>query len=432
MTSRRTFVHSMIGAGLTLPSLRGDALRRLLRAEAAAGGTGGARAGAPDDEAFWSEVQRAFDVDRTMINLNNAGLSPTPAVAMEQMIRDVRFTNELPQEHLLRTLEPRAETVRAELAAEFGCDADEIALTRNATESNMTLIFGVDLARGDEVIFTTQNYPRMLSAWRQRERRDGLVLKPVMVPTPVPSDDVYVQRIADAITPRTKVIEVMHLCWMTGYVPPVRRIVDLARPRGIKVFVDGAQAFGHIPFKRDELDCDYYGTSLHKWLHAPVGTGFLYVRRSEIPKLWALFAGEPTQDADIRKFEQIGTHPAANHNAVAAAMMFHRGMGAERKIARLRYLRDRWANRLLKYSDRVKMITPIGPDASGAIGVVHIDGMDHAKLGGWLMAQHRIVTTPMVNAEFTGVRVSPSVYTTVDEIDRFAETMEQAIRSGIA
>jgi len=336
MTTRRTFVHSLVGAGLTLPSLRGDALRRLLAAEERAGAGGsGARAGAPDDEAFWSEIQRAFDVDRTMINLNNAGLSPTPAVAMEQMIRDVRFTNELPQEHLLRTLEPRAETVRRELAAEFGCDAEEIALTRNATESNMTMIFGADLARGDEVIITTQNYPRMLSAWHQRERRDGLVLKPVKIPTPVPSDDAYVQAIASAITPRTRVIEVMHLCWMTGYVPPVRRIVDLARPKGIKVFVDGAQAFGHIPFKRDELDCDYYGTSLHKWMHAPVGTGFLYVSRSEIPKLWALFAGEPTQDADIRKFEQIGTHPAANHNAVAAAIMFHRGMGAEDRATAL-------------------------------------------------------------------------------------------------
>jgi selenocysteine lyase/cysteine desulfurase len=366
-----------------------------------------------------------------MINLNNAGLSPTPAVAMDQMIRDIRFTNELPQEHLLRTLEPRAETVRRELAEEFGCDAEEIALTRNATESNMTMIFGVDLKRGDEVIFTTQNYPRMISAWRQRERRDGLVLKPVVVPTPVPSDDVYLERIADAITPRTRVIEVMHLCWMTGYVPPVRRIVDLARPKGIKVFVDGAQAFAHIPFKRDELGCDYYGTSLHKWLYAPVGTGFLYVRRSEIPRLWALFAGEPTQDADIRKFEQIGTHPAANHNAVAAAMMFHRGIGAGRKIARLRFLRDRWANRLLKFSDRVKMITPIGPSASGAIGVVHIDGMDHAKLGGWLMREHRIVTTPMVNAEFTGVRVSPSVYTTIDEVDLFADRVERAIRGGL-
>ncbi len=420
MQSRRSFVGSMFGAAAAAPVLKGDAFSRLFRAAP--------MGGAADDESYWSEIQRAFDLDRTMVNLNNGGCSPAPTHVLEQMIRDLRFSNELPVEHMWRVLEPRIESVRRDLAKELGCGADEIAITRNASEANETLIFGTDLVRGDEVIVTTQNYPRMLNAWRQRERRDGIVLKKVRIETPVKSADSYVQHIADAITPRTRVIEVMHVSFQTGYIAPVRRIVDLARPQGIKVFVDGAHAFAQFPFTRDELGADYYGTSLHKWLLAPIGTGFLYVRRDRIKPLWPLMAANESQDGDIRKFEEIGTHPAANHNAIAVALAFHRGIGAERKIARLRYLRDRWAKQLLAASDRVSMITPIGPNESGAIGVMAIDGMDMGKLGGWLLGQHRIVTTPMVTDEFKGIRITPNVYTTLDEVDLFADRVALALK----
>jgi selenocysteine lyase/cysteine desulfurase len=219
---------------------------------------------------------------------------------------------------------------------------------------------------------------------------------------------------------------------MTGYIAPVREIIELARPKGIQVFVDGAHAFAHFPFTRDELGADYYGTSLHKWLHAPIGTGFLYVRRDRIKSLWPLMAAAVEQDADIRKYEEIGTHPAANHNAIAVAIAFNRGIGIDRKIARLRYLRDRWARQLLAASDRVKMITEIGPTKSGAIGVYGIDGMDMGKLGGWLLSKHNIVTTPMVSDEFSGMRITPNVYTTVDEVDLFADRVIRAMRTGIA
>jgi isopenicillin-N epimerase len=242
-----------------------------------------------------------------------------------------------------------------------------------------------------------------------------------------------VARFEEAITPRTKIIEVMHVSFQTGYVAPVRKIVDMARPHGVQVFVDGAHAYAHLPMKRDELGCDYYGTSLHKWLMAPIGTGFLYVRKDKIKSLWPLMAAGETQDADIRKYEEIGTHPAANHNSIAVALAFHRAIGAERKIARLRYLRNRWADRLLKEGNgRVKMFTPIGPNESGAIAVVGVEGMDMGALGGWLYNKQRIVATPIVNAEFAGLRVTPSVYTTLDEIDRFAEAMLTGIKKGIA
>jgi selenocysteine lyase/cysteine desulfurase len=410
--------------------MRGDAFRRLARAETVAGQRSPGKIA--EDEAYWAEIQRAFDLDRTMVNLNNGGCSPAPSHVLEQMIRDLKFSNELPVEHMWGVIEPRIESVRRELARDFGCDTEEMAITRNASESNENLIFGLDLKRGDEVIITTQNYPRMQTAWRQRERREGIVIKAVKQDTPPKSADEYVARMAEAITPRTRVIEVMHISFMTGYIAPVRRIVDLAKPKGIAVFVDGAHAYAHFPFTRDDLGCDYYGTSLHKWLMAPIGTGFLYVRREKIASLWPLMAAAAEQTNDIRKYEEIGTHPAANHNAIAVALAFHRSIGAERKIARLRQLRDRWAKRLLAASDRVKMLTPIGPNESGAIGVVAVEGMDIGKLQGWLLAKHRIVTTPLIHPEFNGLRVTPNVYTTLDEIDLFADRMEQAIRRGVA
>jgi selenocysteine lyase/cysteine desulfurase len=427
MTTRRTFVSSIAGAAVSLPAMRGTAFRRLIDAESVAAAR--APSSVAEDETYWREIQRAFDLDRTMINLNNGGCSPAPTHVLEQMIRDLKFSNELPVEHMWRVLEPRIESVRRDLATEFGCEPEEMAITRNASEANETMIFGVDLERGDEIVFTTQNYPRMQNAWRQRARRDGIVLKPVKIETPVKSKKSYVDQIAAAITPRTRVIEVMHISFQTGYIAPVREIVDLAKPKGIQVFVDGAHAFAHFPFKRDDLGADYYGTSLHKWLHAPIGTGFLYVRRDKIKSLWPLMAGSIEQEDNIRKYEEIGTHPAANHNAIAVAIAFNRGIGMDRKIARLRYLRDRWAKQLLAASDRVKMITPIGPNESGAIGVFGVDGMDMGKLGGWLHSNHNIVTTPMVTDEFKGMRITPNVYTTVDEVDLFADRVIRAIRT---
>jgi selenocysteine lyase/cysteine desulfurase len=429
---RRRFVASLATAGLALPTLKGRAFAQVARAaEVADGRPASALA---DDEAYWAEIQRAFDLDRTMVNLNNGGCSPAPSHVLEQMVRDLRFSNELPVDHMWRTLEPRIESVRRDLAREFGCDPEEMAITRNASESNLTMILGTDFARGDEVIVTTQNYPRMQSGWAQREARDGLVVKRLRMETPVPSTEYFTGRIAAAITPRTRAIEVMHVNNQTGYVSPVREVVALGKQHCIPVFVDGAHAFAHFPFTRDELGCDYYGTSLHKWLLAPIGTGFLYVRKERIPSLWPLMAGaEQRMRHDIRKYEEIGTHPAANHNAISVALAFHRAIGAERKAARLRFLRDRWATRLVAADPgRVRMLAGVGPGVGGAIGTVAVDGLDMGKVGGWLLSRHHIVTTPIVHEEFNGLRVTPNVYTTLDEIDLFADRMLEALTKGVA
>jgi selenocysteine lyase/cysteine desulfurase len=431
MTTRRNFVSGMAAAGFGASAMfRPNAIASLFRANV----IGGDRSpqDVAEDESYWTEIQRAFDTDRTLINLNNGGVSPTPSHVLEAMIRDLKFTNESPAEHMWRVLEPRIESVRRDLAREFGCDPEEMAITRNASEANEIMIFGLDLKPGDEVVVSNQNYGRMLTSWDQRVRRDGIVLKQVSFKVPPPSQKYIVDQFTAAVTPRTKVIELPHITNLTGQIMPIRELVDFARTRGIEVLVDGAHAFGHFPFTRDELGADYYGTSLHKWLLAPVGTGFLYVRKEKIEKLWPLMAAAKTQDKDIRKYEEIGTHPAANHNAISAAMAFHRGIGSDRKIARLRYLRDRWAKRLLKESDRVKVLTPLDSKYSGALALVNVDGLPFDKLGPWLMANHRIVNTPIKHDEFEGLRITPNVYTTVDEIDTFADKMMYAIRKGIS
>ncbi len=426
--SRRALI-SGLTAGFALPLFRSDAGARLRLASSAAAGR--VAADLAGDETYWAEIERAFDADRTLVNLNNGGCSPTPTHVLEAMIRDLRFSNEIPVYHMWTILEPRIESVRRELASEFGCHPEEIAITRNASEAMEILTLGIDLKPGDEVILTNQNYGRMITTWEQRARRDGIVVKQISFPVPPPSAADVVDRFRRAITPRTRVIEVTHITNLTGQILPVRDIVRMARERGIEVFVDGAHAFAHFPFKRNDLECDYYGTSLHKWLFAPIGTGFLYVRKDKQKRIWPLMAAPPAMDENIRKYEEIGTHPAANHNAIAVAVAFHRGIGAERKAARLRWLRDRWAKRLLAADPRFRVLTPLNDSDSCGIGLVHVEGLDTEKLQAWLWDKQRIMTTPITHPEFNGLRVTPNVYTTPDEIDFFCEKMEEALRKGL-
>jgi len=376
------------------------------------------------DETYWREIQQAFTLDRTLINLNNGGCSPSPRVVHEAFKRYLDISNQAPVYHMWQILEPNIESVRRRLAAEFGCDPEELAITRNASEALQTAQLGIDLKQGDEVVTTNQDYGRMLTTWDQRVRRDGIRLKQISFPVPPPSMDDLAARLLGAITPATRVLHFCHITNLTGQIFPVKQICDGARQRGVKTIVDGAHAFAQFPFKVRDLGCDYYGTSLHKWLLAPIGTGFLYVRREHIASLWPLQPAASTQTDNIRKFEEIGTHPAANHNAIAEALGFHDGIGGERKAARLRYLRDRWAKRLAS-NPKMRMHTSFDPAQSCAIGNVQITGVPTAKVVARLWDRWRIIATPIVHAEFEGLRVTPNVYTTLEEIDTFAGAMEE-------
>jgi selenocysteine lyase/cysteine desulfurase len=269
----------------------------------------------------------------------------------------------------------------------------------------------------------------MLTAWDQRARRDGVVVKRISFGGPNPTCDDVVARFCAAMTAKTRVVEITHVVNITGNILPVREVVAAARALGAVTFVDGAHAFAHFPFRRDDLGCDYYATSLHKWLLAPVGTGFLYVRKASIPGIWPLMAAPESMQGDIRKFEEIGTHPAANHNAIAGALAFHRAIGADRKIARLRYLRDRWATRLSGSSPRARLLSPRETERSCGIGLLHVEGIDPQALKEWLWEKQRIITIAIRHAEFSGIRVTPNVDTAVEEVDVFVDAVLKAIKA---
>ena len=386
--------------------------------------------GAEDDEALWFEAAKAFTVDRSLVNLNNGGVSPAPAIVQDAMKRHLDYSNLAPPYTMWQVLEPQRESVRKQLARTFGCDPEEVALTRNASESLQTCQLGLDLQRGDEVLTTTQDYPRMINTFKQRERREGIVLKQFQIPVPCEDDEEIVRRFAAHITPRTKLILVCHMINLTGQILPAAKVVALGRKHGIPVIVDGAHALAHFEFKLSDLDCDYYGSSLHKWLFAPHGTGFLYVRKDKIKDLWPLMAAAEKQTDDIRKFEEIGTHPAANYLAIAEALTFHHGLGAKRKERRLIHLRDYWAKALREH-DRVTLHTSLKPGFACGIANVQVQGIETGKLQKWLWDAHRILTVAIKHDEFEGLRVSPSVYTTHAELDRFVDAIEHAIRKGL-
>jgi selenocysteine lyase/cysteine desulfurase len=428
MTTRRGFLRSLVAATATVPALKNDALARVVGANRAVLGRSAGEVA--QDEDYWQTIQQAFDIDRGLINLNNGGVAPSPRVVQQAFERYLAVSNQAPAITMWGWIEPEIESVRRRLAASFGCDPEEMAITRNASEALEIVQLGLALQRGDEVLTTTQDYPRMITTWKQRERRDGIVLKQISFPVPPVSSGDLANRIEQAITPRTKVIHICHITNLTGQIFPVKQICQLGRARGIEVIVDGAHAYAHFPFTRDELDCDYYGTSLHKWLTAPIGTGFLYVRRTKIEKVWPMMAAPPEMNGDIRKFEEIGTHPAANHNAIAEALTFYESIGAERKAARLRLLRDRWAKRLERVPG-VKVLTSYDPAQSCGLASFTPGQLDVGKVAGYLYDKHRIIVTAIVHPEFNCLRITPNVYTTLAEIDRFADVMETLLRRGL-
>ena len=324
-------------------------------------------------------------------------------------------------------LEPQAETIRAALAKLFGCDPDEIAITRNASESLQILLFGIDLRSGDEVVTTTQDYPRMLTALRQRQLREGPVLKLVKIPlAPTDTDDI-VNAVEAAITPKTKVILISHMVNITGQIMPVRKICSMARARGIETIVDGAHSFAQLDFKRDDLQCDYFGSSLHKWLYAPKGAGLLYVRKDKIQDVWPLMVSVEKDRHDIRKFEEVGTHSSATRLSIGEALMFHEAIGPKRKEERLRYLSRYWMNRLSSLPG-VGFNTSFDPDHFCAIANFTIESSDPVGITSHLMEKYKIIATPIVHDEVSGIRITPNIFTSLKELDRFCDAIETIVK----
>jgi len=393
-----------------------------------------ARGGSPEDDArdetLWMTVAAAYAPDRSLVNLNNGGCSPTPAAAMAALKRHLDFSNKAPPYAMWQELEPHKELVRQKLANLAGVPAESIAIVRNTTEGLHVCQNGFDLAAGDEVVTTNQDYPRMRWAFRQRARREGIVVREVELPVPAEDDGEVVDRFAQALSEKTKLVLISHVVNLTGQILPVRAVIDLARSRGVPVIVDGAHSFANLDFTLPELDCDYYATSLHKWLSAPVGCGMLFVRPERIASLWPLHAAEPDLDADIRKFEQLGTHPIANFLAIAEALALHEAIGVARKVARLRYLREAWTRRLLA-TGRVVLRTSLQPGKSVGLATVAVEGIEPKPLAEHLWTKHKILVAPIDHPSVRGLRVSPHVYTSPAEVECFAAAIEAVLQNGL-
>jgi isopenicillin-N epimerase len=426
MWSRRSFLRLSGALGSTMFAMKASGLEDVEAASAAV-----ANRSAEDvaqDEFYWREIQEAFTLDRTLTNLNNGNSCPSPRVVHEAYKRYLDYSNQAPVYH--RTLlERNLETVRRRLAAEFGCDTEEMAITRNSSESLQIAQNGLDLKAGDEVITTEQDYPRMLTTWDQRMRRDKIKVTRLNFPVPTTQQDLY-DRFEKAITPQTKVLHFCHITNLTGQLFPVAQLSRMARQRGIVTIVDGAHAVAHFPYKLRELECDYYGTSLHKWLLSPTGTGFLYVRKDRIASTWPLQAAPEREDKDIRKFEEIGTSPAATKCAIAEALAFHQAVGAERKAARLRYLTLRWANQV-KNTPRIKIYSNLDAGQTWGLALVGIDGIDPKQMQSYLWDKYRIIVVAINRDDYQGIRVTPNIYTMLDEVDTFAGALNEMAKNGI-
>jgi len=376
------------------------------------------------DEDFWGLIRQAYSVSPTPMNLNNGGVSPQPRVVQEAFEHYNQMCNQGPSYYMWKILDLGREPLRDDLANMAGCSSEEIAINRNASEALETIIFGLRLKKGDEVVLSKQGYPNMKNAWRQREKREGIVLKWLDFDLPMENDDFIVGQYEKAFSEKTKVVHLTHMISWTGQIMPAKKIVGAARKRGIVSVVDAAHSFAHVDFKISDIDPDYLGVSLHKWLCAPFGTGMLYVKKSNIKNLWPLFAVEDPEKDDIRKFESLGTRSFAAEHAIAQAINFHEYIGAKRKEARLFYLKNYWAAKAQKEVPGIRFHTSLKPEYSCGICTVSIDGMDVQDVANFLFrSKYKIHTGIIKLKKIRGLRISPHVYTLEKDLDKLVNMM---------
>ena len=429
MLNRRNFLRSCVAGAGVLSVAGNNVYDRILAAERDAAGSTPEQIASNED--FWFFIQQAFTEDRNIINLNNGTIQNGLRIVQDAVRRHNEFSGNAAM-HSMLVLAKEIESCRRRLAAHLGCDSEELVICRGGTEAGHIPIMGLELQRGDEVIITNMDYPKLITAWRQREKREGIVVKMVALPSPpVPLDEFY-RLIEQQVTPKTKLIHVCHMTHWTGQMAPIRRISDMAHSKGIEVLVDGAHGFMHVPVKLSDLGCDYYTASLHKWLMAPPGNGFVRIPKNRIPNVWPLTPPWTDDPKDIRRYEDVGTRTPANRVAIAEAITFNEGIGIERKSARIRYLKDRWANRL-RTLPKVRFYSSLDPAESCGVATFGIEGMDMAKLTDHLLDKWGIIVSPMKHPDglIDGIRAVVNISLSAKEIDYFADVMEGIIKKGL-
>ena len=376
------------------------------------------------DEDYWSVVQQGFTVNPALINLNNGGVSPSPRIVQEAVEQFNKISNEGPSYYMWRILDQGREPLRYKLAQLAGCDAEEIAINRNATEALNTVIFGLNLKAGDEVIGTKQDYPNMMNAWRQRAEREGIIYTQLSFKYPIENEEEIVSAFEKAITPKTKIFHITHMVNWVGQIMPVKKLCELAKKHNIQTIVDGAHSFGLMDFKIPDLGCDYFGTSLHKFLSAPIGSGMLWIKKENIEKIWPLVCNDNPKGSDIRKFETLGTRSFPIEQGIGEAINFHTAIGSKRKEERIRYLKNYWATRVLNIP-KVKIKTSLKDAYSCAICGVSIDGMTPGELDAALFNEYKIHTVGIVWENVSCVRITPHVYTRLQDLDKLVFAIEK-------
>ena len=376
------------------------------------------------DEDYWSVIQQSYTVNSNLVNLNNGGVSPSPRLVQEAVEQYNKLSNEGPSYYMWRILDMGREPLRQKLALLAGCSSEEIAVNRNATEALNTVIFGLDLQKGDEVIGTMQDYPNMINAWKQRSEREGIVYKQLNFRFPIENDEEIVAAYEKAITSQTKLIHVTHIINWIGQIMPVKQLSAMAKKHGIEVIVDGAHSFGLLDYAIPDLGCDYFGTSLHKFLSAPIGSGMLWIKKEKISKVWPLVCNDHPRSDDIRKFETLGTRSFPIEQGIGEAVNFQNGIGSKRKEARIRYLKNYWAEKARDIPN-VTIHTSFKPAYSCAICGVSVKGMTPAELDGALFTKYKIHTVGIVWENISCVRVTPHVYTRLQDLDKLVRALEE-------
>jgi len=375
------------------------------------------------DEAFWTSIRELFSRDEKVINLNNGGVSPQPLLVQDAHIERYRRSNLAPSYFMWRKVDEEREPLRERLAQLVNVSPEEVAINRNATEGLNTVIFGLPLERGDEVVLSLYDYPHMLNAWRQREKRDGLKLNYVQLDLPMADEDAIVERYREAITPNTKVVHITHVINWTGQILPAKRIIEMAKAKGCEVIVDAAHSFIHLPLDLNDIGCDYAATSLHKWLCAPFGTGMMFIRKGKIGKVWPLLGNHEPQSDDIRKFETLGTRSFAAEMATHDALDFHETIGQGQRTARFRHLRRYWTEQV-KDLKGIRFYTPLDDRFAGGMATFGIEGMQAEDIHAHLFNAHGLHTSPVKWEQLNGVRVSPHLYTSEAELDLLVEAIK--------
>jgi selenocysteine lyase/cysteine desulfurase len=381
------------------------------------------------DEDFWAWVRSCYSVSSNIINLNNGGVSPQPLMVQEAHKRYLDLCNEGPSYYMWRILDQGRESLRMKLATIAGCSPEEIAINRNSTEGLNTVIFGLDLKKGDEVVLCKYDYPNMMNAWKQREKRDGIKLKWVDMDFPMENDASIVSIYENAITSRTKIVHITHMINWTGQLVPARAIADMAHRKGCEVILDAAHSFAQIDFNLPDTGCDYAAASLHKWLNAPIGSGLLFIKKDKIKNVWALLSAEHPDGSDIRKFESLGTRSFASEMAIGFAADFHNIIGIKRKEARLRRLKDYWAKQAVTL-DGVSMNTSLMLQYSCALCNFSIKGWEASVMEQKLFEKKKIHSVAIKYEKLNGLRITPGVYTSFGDLDRLLDGVNDMVSSG--